>query len=56
VPKLRLDGLAASDPAVTPVPERGTPDAGLDASLLTERYPLTAPPDWGANLTLKVVL
>jgi len=56
VPKLRLDGLATSAPAVTPVPERETPGAGLDASLMTERYPLAVPPDWGANITLKVAL
>jgi hypothetical protein len=53
--KLREEELAESDPAVTPVPERETPGA-LDASLVTERYPVADPLDFGANATLNVVL
>jgi hypothetical protein len=51
--KLREDELAESDPAVTPVPDNETPRP-LAASLVTERYPVADPLDFGANATLNV--
>ncbi len=56
LPKLTLDGLAVSDPAVTPVPESATESVELEALLVTLRLPLTAPLACGANATLKLVL
>ena len=56
LPKLMLEGLALSAPAVAPAPESETRSVEFDALLVTERYPLAAPPDWGANITLKVTL
>src|SRR5438094_679712 len=55
-PKLKLAGLATSDPAVTPFPERGTLSVEFEASLTTDRLPLAEPPDCGLNFTLKLAL
>jgi hypothetical protein len=55
-PKLRLVGLAASWPGVTPVPDSGTFRAGLDAFEVISRLPLTELPDVGAKVTLKLTL
>lgn len=55
-PKLRLVGVAASWPGVTPVPARGTLRAELDAFDVMARLPLTALPDAGVKVTLKLTL
>ena len=55
-PKLKLAGLAASEPGVVPAPERDTASVGFDASLMMERFPLAGPPACGLNFTLKLVL
>ena len=54
VPKLKLDGLSASVPAVTPDPLSGILRVGFEASLLMARLPLTDPFVCGANCTLKL--
>jgi hypothetical protein len=54
--KLTVEGLAVSDPAVTPVPESPTARDEFDALLTRARLPLAAPLAWGANATLKLVL
>lgn len=51
-----LEGLAFNDPAVIPVPESGTAREAFEALLVTARLPLAAPPVWGANATVKLVL
>jgi len=56
LPKLRLDGFAASAPGVTPVPDKGILSVGLEALLVREKEPLAAPADCGANTTLKLGL
>ena len=56
VPKLRLAGLAVSDPGVTPVPEKGTVRVAFEALLAIETLPLALPPDCGAKVALKVAL
>jgi len=56
LPKLRLDGFAASTPPVTPVPDKGILSVGLEALLVRERVPLAAPADCGAKTTLKLGL
>jgi len=56
LPKLRLDGFAASAPPVTPVPDKGILSVGLEALLVRERVPLAAPADCGAKTTLKFEL
>jgi hypothetical protein len=55
-PKLRLVGLAVSWPDVAPVPDSGTLKEELDAFEVMARFPLTALPDVGAKLTLKLTL
>ena len=56
LPKLRLDGFAVTAPAVTPVPDSETLSVGLDPLLMIARFPLAAPADCGANVTLNVAL
>jgi len=56
VPKLRLAGLAVSDPGVTPLPEKGTVRVAFEALLAIETLPLALPPDCGAKVALKVAL
>ena len=56
LPKLRLVGLAPSEPGVTPVPDRGMVRVGFEALEVMVRLPLAVPADGGANDTLKVVL
>lgn len=54
LPKLRLEGLAVSCPAVLPDPERVTVNVGLEASDSTVTLPLLARAEEGAKVTLKV--
>ena len=56
LPKLWLDGFAASDPAETPLPERGMFKVGFDASLRMAMLPVTDPVACGAKTTLKFAL
>ena len=56
LPKLKLAGLATSEPGVVPDPERGTLSVEFEASLIMERFPLAGPPACGLNFTLKLVL
>lgn len=56
LPKLRLAGLAASWPGVTPVPARGTLREVLDAFDAMARLPLAALPEVGVKVTLKLTL
>src|SRR5580700_8344093 len=54
--KLRLGGLAESEPGGKPAPETGKFSGELTASLTMATLPLTVPLAWGANTTLKLVL
>ncbi len=56
LPKLRLVGLAPSEPGVTPVPDNGMVRVGFDASDEIVTLPLALPADNGANATVKVAL
>jgi len=56
LPKLMLEGLALSPPAVAPAPDSETCSVEFDALLVTERDPLADPPDCGANVMSKVAL
>ena len=56
VPKLRPAGFAATVPAETPVAEREMLTVGFDPLSLIVIPPFTKPLDWGANVTLKLVL
>ena len=56
VPKLTLEGLAVSDPPVTPVPDNETESEGFEALLAMLRLPLAAPLVCGAKATVKLVL
>jgi len=56
VPKLMLAGFAATVPAESPVPEREMLTVGFDPLSLIVIPPFTEPLDWGANVTLKLVL
>ena len=51
-PKLRLDGVAAIWPPITPVPDSGTFNAAFGALLVRARLPLKVPLDCGAKLTV----
>ena len=55
-PNPRLDGLAVSKLAATPVPESVALRAGFDASLTMERLPPALPAAFGTNVTLKLWL
>ena len=54
VPKLKLDGLSASVPGVTPDPLNGMLRLGFEASLVMATLPLIDPLVCGANCTLKL--
>ena len=56
LPKLVLAGLALRTPGVNPSPESETLSAELRALLMTERLPLSDPPDGGVNPRLKLAL
>lgn len=56
LPKLRLVGLAANAPGVTPVPDTGIVNVGFVAVEVMVRLPLTAPDAVGTNATVKVAL
>jgi len=56
LPKARLVGFAASDPCVTPVPEREMLKFGFDPFDVMATLPLTAPLAVGANVTVNEVL
>jgi hypothetical protein len=56
LPKLRFVGFAVSWPGVTPVPDSGTFEAGLDAFDAIARFPLTLLPEVGVKVTLKLTL
>lgn len=56
LPKLRLVGLAAKVPGVTPVPESGILRVGFDAFEAIVTVPVTSPAAVGLNTTLKLVL
>ena len=56
LPKLKLDGLAVSEPGVVAEPESGTFSVAFEASLIIDRFPFAEPPDWGLNFTLKLAL
>ena len=56
LPKLRLVGLAPSEPGDTPVPDSGMVSVGLEASDVMVMLPLAPPAVDGANETVKVVL
>jgi hypothetical protein len=56
LPKLTLEGLAVSDPALTPVPDNETEREGFEALLEMLRLPLAAPLVCGAKATVKLVL
>lgn len=54
MPKLRLVGLAANAPGLTPVPDTGIVNVGFVAVEAMVMFPLTAPDAVGANATVKV--
>jgi hypothetical protein len=54
LPKLALDGLAASAPAATPVPAKPTFSVAWVALLEIVRLPVSLEAVGGANETLKV--
>ena len=56
LPKLRLVGLAANAPGVTPVPDTGTVNVENVAVQVMVRLPLKAPEADGINETAKVAL
>jgi hypothetical protein len=56
LPKLKLAGLAVSDPGVVDDPDSGTLSVEFEASLTIERFPVAEPPDCGLNFTLKLAL
>jgi hypothetical protein len=56
LPKLKLDGLVVSGPAVAPVPESGMVKLEFDAFDVTVMLPVAAPASVGSNETLKAAL
>ena len=56
LPKLRLDGLAVREPGVTPVPLNAMFSVGLLALLMIARFPLAAPAEVGAKVTVADLL
>lgn len=56
LPKLRLVGLAANAPGVTPVPDTGMLNVEFVAVEVMLRLPLTAPAAVGINVTVKLAL
>jgi hypothetical protein len=55
-PKFIAAGDTTSWPAARPSPLNGTDTFELAASLVTERFPVAAPPDLGAKVTSNVML
>jgi hypothetical protein len=55
-PKLRLEGLAASWPGVSPVPDSDTLRVEFEAVDAMARLPLTLPAVVGEKITLKLML
>lgn len=55
-PKLRVAGLEARAPGVTPVPVSGMVRVGFDELEVTVRLPLALPEATGLKLTLKLTL
>jgi len=53
---LRLVGLAAIDPAVTPVPDNTMLSDGLEAVLAMARLPFTLPLEFGAKVAVRIAL
>jgi hypothetical protein len=57
LPKLRVGAATLSDPAVSPpVPVSGMVRPAPDPLLRIVTLPVTAPPDWGVKVTLKVAV
>lgn len=56
LPKLREDDDTLRTPGVVPVPDKEMSTVELEASLITEIFPLAEPLDCGVNVTLKLVL
>ena len=56
LPKLREDDETPSTPGVVPLPDRGMSNVELEASLMTEIFPLANPPDCGLKVTLRPAL
>jgi hypothetical protein len=56
LPKLRLAGLGDSDPADSPVPDRGMLKVGFDAFDVIVTVPLALPAAVGVYVTVKLVL
>src|SRR5215471_17342062 len=56
LPKDKLAGLDATVPGAAPVPLSDTFTVGLEAFEVIARFPLAAPLELGANVTLKVAL
>jgi hypothetical protein len=52
-PKLRLEGLGASEPGARPFPNSGTLRLAFDALLMIARFPLLLPAEDGVKVTLK---
>jgi hypothetical protein len=55
-PKLRLVGLPVKAPGATPVADTGTVNVAFVAVEVMVRFPLSAPPDVGANETVNAAL
>jgi hypothetical protein len=53
---LILVGLAARDPAVTPVPDNAILSEGLEDVLVIAMLPFAVPPEDGVKVVVKVVL
>jgi len=56
LPKLRLEGFDPRAPTETPVPDSAIVKVGFDPSDVMVTVPLALPPDWGAKVTVNVVL
>ena len=56
LPKLKLGVVAASAPAVVPVPDSGIERVGLEALLVRVTFPVGVPAPAGANTTLNDLL
>lgn len=56
LPKLKLVGLIANCPPVTPDPDKGTVMVRLDNLLMNEMLPPTLPADFGVKVTFRVKL
>ena len=56
LPNARMAGLVVSWPGLTPAPDRGRFNAGLDAVDVMARVPAELPADVGENVVLKLTL